>query len=92
MPTVSIVEAKSHFSEIVAQSVYNKERYIITKRNKPVAALVSIEDLTIIEQHQEKAGLSEIAGKWKNFNEVAKALTDLDGLRTMGGNGRDVSL
>ncbi len=92
MPIVSIVEVKSHLSEIVAKSAYNKERYIITKRNKPVAALVSIEDLTILEQHQEKAGLAEIVGKWKNFNEVAEALNDLSRLREAGGTGRDVSL
>ena len=92
MPIVSIVEVKSRLSEIVAKSAYNQERYIITKRNKPVAALVSIEDLMILEQHQEKAGLAEIAGKWKNFDEVAEALNDLSGLRTSGGSGRDVSL
>ena len=92
MPTVSIVEVKSHLSEIVAKSAYNKERYIITKRNKPVAALVSIEDLTILEQHHEKAGLAEIAAKWENFDEVAKALNDLSGHRTSGGDGRNVSL
>ncbi len=38
MPTVSIVDAKSHLSELIAKSAYNRERFIITRRKKPVAA------------------------------------------------------
>lgn len=91
MPTVSIVNAKSHLSELIAKSTYNRERFIITRRNKPVAALVSLEDLQIIEQHEEIQGLAAIVGKWQGFDEVADALTDLEGLRARGGSGRDVS-
>jgi len=41
---------------------------------EPVAALVSIGDLKIIEQHEERAGPAEIAGKWPTFDELAEAL------------------
>ena len=92
METISIVEVKTHLSEIVAKSAYNNERFIMTKANKPVAALVSIEDLTIIEQHCEKAGLAEVASKWTGFDEVAEELGDLSDLRSLGEDGRNVSL
>ena len=91
MPTVSIVNVKSHLSELIAKSAYNRERFIITRRNKPVAALVSLEDLQIIEQHEEIQGLAAVAGKWQGFDEVAENLTDLEELRARGGSGRDVS-
>jgi prevent-host-death family protein len=92
MPTVSVVTAKSHLSELIAKSAYNHERFIITRRNKPVAALVSLEDLQIIEQHQERQGLLTVAGKWEGFEDVAENIQDLTALREKGGSGRDVPL
>jgi len=92
MPRISVAEAKSHFSELIAKSAHAHERFIITRRDKPVAALVSIEDLKIIEQHEERQGLAAVAGRWSGFNEVAEALGDIAELRREGGCGRDVSL
>ena len=92
MPKVSVAHTKSHLSEIMAKCSYNHERFIITRRNKPVAALVSIEDLRIIEQHEERAGLAGIAGKWPEFDEIATSMGDIAELRRTGGGGRNVSL
>ncbi len=92
MPKVSVANAKSHLSELIAKSSFGHERFIITRRNKPVAALVSLEDLQIIEQHEERQGLISVAGKWSNFEEVSSSLEDLRSLRGSGGSGRNVSL
>ncbi len=92
MPKVSVAHAKSHLSELIAKSSYGHERFVITRRNKPVAALVSLDDLRVIEQHEERQGLISIAGKWHDFEEVAENLEDLQQLRKDGGRGRDVSL
>lgn len=90
--TVSVAEMKSHLSEYIAKSTYKKERFIITKRNKQVAALVNIDDLLLIEQKEERLGLASLIGKWKNFDEIEKSLIDIPRLRKKGGAGRDVSL
>ena len=92
MPTVSVANAKAHLSELIAKSSFARERFIITRRNKPVAALVSLADLQLIEQQEERQGLSAIAGKWKEFEEVSENLQDLHKLRKEGGSGRNVSL
>ncbi len=92
MHTVSVANAKSHFSELIAKSSYGRERIIITRRNKPVAALVSLEDLQIIEQHEDRQGHAAVASKWSNFEEVLPPLDDLRQLRKSGGVGRHVSL
>jgi prevent-host-death family protein len=89
--SVAVAVAKSHLSELIAKSSFAHERFIITRRNKPVAALVSLEDLRIIEQYEERQGLASIAGKWKGFEEVADNLEDLHRLRSDGGSGRNVS-
>ena len=92
MPTVSVVEAKSHLSELLTKSAYNNEKFIITRRNKPLAALVSLDDLRKIEQHEERKGLAAISGKWRNFEELSEFIDDLESLRTNGGTVRDVSV
>ncbi len=92
MPSISVANAKTHFSEIIAKSAHGNQRFIITRRDKPVAAIVSLDDLRIIEQHQEHQGLATVASTWPGFEEVAQAVVDLDELRRQGGKGRDVSL
>jgi prevent-host-death family protein len=92
MPSISVAEAKSHLSEIISKSAHGHERFIITRRDKPVAAIVSLEDLKILEQYQERQGLAAVASSWPDFEEVAVALSDLRGHRQQGGEGRDVSL
>ena len=90
--SISVAKAKSHISELIAKSQYSHERFIITRRDKPVAALVSLDDLKVLEQHEEKQGLAAIAGKWQGFDEVVDAMGELETLRATGGKGRDVSL
>ena len=90
--SISVAKAKSHISELIAKSQFSHERFIITKRDKPVAALVSLEDLKVLEQYEEKQGLAAIAGKWQGFDEVADAMGKIEVLRQSGGKGRDVSL
>lgn len=92
MPNISVAQAKSHLSELIAKSVHGHERIIITRHNRPVAAIVSLDDLRIIEQHQERQGLAAVAAAWPDFEEVVDAMGDLVSLRQEGGGGRDVSL
>ena len=89
---VPVAEMKSRLSEYIAESHYKHERFIITKRNKPVAALVSVDDLQRIEQSSEREGLFSVIKKWKGFEEIEDILNDLDGIRETGGESRDVSI
>lgn len=92
MQPISVANLKSHLSEIIAKSAHGHERFIITRRDKPVAAIVSLDDLKILEQYQERQGLAAVASSWPSFEEVAAAVIDLDELRRQGGDGRNVSL
>ena len=91
MKSIAIGEMKSHLSEYIARSSYNHDRFVITKRNKPIAALVNIDDLQIIEQYSERAGLAAVLGKWKNFNEVEDAIGSIKKLREKEGLSREIS-
>ena len=90
--SISVAEAKARISELLAKSQHSHERFVITRRNKPVAALVSLEDLLMIEQQEERQGLASIAGQWQGFQEIKEAMGDIQELRKHGGPGRDISL
>ena len=43
--TISVSEAKKHFSELLGQVAFGKKHILITKRGKPMARLVPAEEL-----------------------------------------------
>ena len=45
----NVADAKKTLSELMSRAAYNNERFLIQRRGKPMAALVSIEDLTAQE-------------------------------------------
>jgi len=45
---VSAAEAKTHLSELLSRVATNNERIVIERRGKPVAALISILDLSTL--------------------------------------------
>lgn len=47
--TFATAEAKARLSELVNRVAYGDERVVIVRRGKPVAALVSVEDLHRLE-------------------------------------------
>jgi prevent-host-death family protein len=55
-PTVSIGQVKRDISKLVNRVAFGGERIILTSRGQPKAALISIEDLQVLEQTgQQKA-------------------------------------
>ncbi|MDP9195922.1 MAG: type II toxin-antitoxin system Phd/YefM family antitoxin [Pseudomonadota bacterium] len=49
MHKLTTVEARERFADMLNQASYQRERTIITKHGKDVAALVSVEDLRILD-------------------------------------------
>ena len=70
MTKVSTVEAREQFSDVVNRAAYGKERVILTRRKKELAAVVPIEDITLLEELENhldvgdaKAALAESRAK-----------------------------
>ena len=51
--TVSVVEARSKFSEIIGRVAYAHERIIVERRGKPLAVIISLDDLEKLEALDE---------------------------------------
>ncbi|GAG58236.1 unnamed protein product [marine sediment metagenome] len=87
---ISVAEAKSHFSEYISKVAYADKRIIITKRGKPIAALVSVEEIKKLKSSKEVKGLGEIIGKWADFEDIEDNIKKAY-LERSKDKGRDVS-
>ena len=53
----NVVDVRNTFSDYLNRASYQGERIIIERRGKPVAALVPLEDVELLEQLENKADL-----------------------------------
>lgn len=58
--------ARAEFADIVNRAAYAGERVIVHRRKKPVAAVVPLEDLELLEQLEDRMDLEEAR---KRLNE-----------------------
>jgi len=75
---ISAAQAKAHFSALVAQVAYGGQHYIIERRGKPLAAMVSVDDLQRLEELSPPSrpqGALALVGAWREVEDQ-----DLDAL------------
>lgn len=56
---INTIDAKEEFTELVHRVSHNKERIILTRRGKEVAAIVPLEDLAWLQATEDKNDLHE---------------------------------
>jgi prevent-host-death family protein len=57
---MSAGQAKAHFTEVVNRAAQGKERIMLTRRGKPLAAVIPVEDLEVIEAIEDAVDRDEI--------------------------------
>ncbi|PKO21078.1 MAG: prevent-host-death family protein [Chloroflexi bacterium HGW-Chloroflexi-1] len=55
METMSVVEARRSFSEVMARVAYTGQRVVVARKGRPMMALVSVEDLRRLEELEGEA-------------------------------------
>lgn len=73
--TIGVAEIKRHFSEVVNDVNREGEHFIIERKGKPMAAMVSIKEFELIEKqktHEVKKGLLAALGAWEDFEGLDK--------------------
>ena len=53
MTNVTAAQARSQFGELMNRAVYGKERILLTRRGKVLAAIVPAEDIDILEELED---------------------------------------
>ena len=60
MPTtISTADARKHFADIVNKVAYGKEPIVLTCRGQKVAALVSMEELELLQQIEDHIDIED---------------------------------
>lgn len=67
--TVSTREARENFSDVINRAAYGKERVILTRRGKPFAAVVPVEDIELLEMVEDRVDLEDALAALKEAEE-----------------------
>jgi prevent-host-death family protein len=54
---ITTAAARRNFSDLINRVAYGKDRVVLTRRNKPLAAVVPIEDIALIEEIEDREDL-----------------------------------
>ncbi|MFZ1890001.1 MAG: type II toxin-antitoxin system Phd/YefM family antitoxin [Candidatus Binataceae bacterium] len=54
---ISTVSARQNFSDLINRVAYGKDRVVLTRRNRPLAAIVPFEDMALLEAIEDRADL-----------------------------------
>jgi antitoxin Phd len=66
---VTTAEARRKLADIVNSVAYGKDTVVLTRRGKELAALISIEDLKLLQQLEEE---QDIKDAWQTKEEVGE--------------------
>lgn len=77
MTTLSIVEARNNLAEAINRVTYGGERVVFARRGKPVAALVSAEDLALLQRLEDAEDVRAAAKVLKEYERNPSAFCTL---------------
>lgn len=69
MQNLSTSEVREHFSDILNQVAFGKERLIFERRGKGIVAMIPIEDLKLLEFLEDQADREEAKALLKNIHQ-----------------------
>lgn len=65
MSIVSVVDAKNRFSDLLRRAEHGRERVVVQRHGKPVAAIISTDDLRRLEALEDGEDLTDAAASLK---------------------------
>jgi len=68
---ISVGDVKRHFSEVLSRVQFRRQRYVVERRGKPVAAVVSVDDLERLEPEKPSPkGFLALVGAWADYPDM----------------------
>jgi prevent-host-death family protein len=71
MTTITTVEAREHFSDMLNRTAYGKERIVVTRRGRELAAILPVEDLRLLEELEDLGDLREAVKALEEPGEIS---------------------
>jgi antitoxin Phd len=69
---ISAADARKKFANIINRVAYGRESFVLTRRGEPLAAIVSIEDLKLLQEIEEQMDIDDA---WKARNEPGENIS-----------------
>jgi prevent-host-death family protein len=69
---ISAADARKKFANIINRVAFGKESFVLTRRGEALAAIVSIEDLKLLQEIEEQM---DIEDAWKARNEPGENIS-----------------
>lgn len=60
MTALTVSEAREGFSEMVNRAAYAKERVMVERHGKAVAAMVPVEDVELLQAFEDRMDLADV--------------------------------
>jgi prevent-host-death family protein len=76
--TLSCAEAQAQFDDLLKRTAKHKERVVLTRRGKPVAALMTIEDLNLLEAIEDQLDAEEFQRAKEEFERSGEPSIPLE--------------
>ena len=54
MANISTAEARNDFAGVINRASFGKERFVLTRRGKKLAAIIPVEDLELLEELEDR--------------------------------------
>ena len=69
---ISAADARKKFANLINRVAYGKESFVLTRRGEPLAAIVSIDDLKLLQDIEEQMDIDDA---WKARNEPGENIS-----------------
>ena len=76
--SVACAQARERFDDLLERAVEHKDRVVLTRRGKPVAALVPIEDLNFPEAIEDQLDAEEFQRAKEEFERSGEPAIPLE--------------
>ena len=78
MASITTVSARNDFSSVLNRAAFGKERVILKRRGKAIAALVPLEDLALLQSLEDKLDSAAVlASRKETRKKGTKSLAQL---------------
>ena len=80
MSKIAVIDARKDLADVLNRAAYGKERVVLTRRGKDVAAIVPMDDLKIleaIEDHMDVAESEKILARVRAGSEPLVSLGEV---------------
>ena len=69
---ISAADARKKFANIINRVAYGKESFLLTRRGAPIAAIVSMDDLMLLQEIEEQMDIDDA---WKARSEPGENIS-----------------